>query len=323
MSRNTPREWSYWTENKLQILSEYLPAFNVAAKKSHERIYIDLMAGRAQNISRSTGEEIAGSPRRALETSPGFTRNIFCELPQNADQLEADLRARFPRATFEVVPGDCNDTIGVTLSRYKSLSKAPTFAFIDQQAAEVHWTTLQKLAEFKSYGTKAEQWILMSPVMIARGTRGTNNDMVRKRVTQLYGTDDWLRIQRAKERRLITPKEYRAEMVNLIRYRLAEHLGYSYTHRIPMLMPNRTEIYDMVFATDHHAGDNIMRHLYKKAAQREPGMMEQAVLRAKEERIEKSGQEGLFELEPSEPKVSGEILWQPESHWDPSTRPWW
>ncbi len=258
-----------------------------------------------------------------MASSPGFTRNIFCELPQNADKLKADLHDRFPDRVFEVVSGDCNITIDGTLARYKRFSKAPTFAFVDQQAAEVHWSTLQKISEFKSFKAKAELWILMSPVSIARGTRGTNNDIFRQRVSRLYGTDDWLRVQRAKERRLITAKEYRAEMVNLIRYQLAEQLGYAYTHRIPMLMPNKTEIYDMVFATDHPAGDRIMRHLYKKAAQREPAMMAQAVRRAKEQRIARSGQAGLFELELPEPEISGEVLWQPEPHWDPSTRPWW
>ena len=39
------REWQYWTRNKLSILAGYLPAFNVASKKSAERLYIDLMAG--------------------------------------------------------------------------------------------------------------------------------------------------------------------------------------------------------------------------------------------------------------------------------------
>lgn len=90
-----------------------------------------------------------------------------------------------------------------------------------------------------------------------------------------------------------------------------------------MSMPNDTELYYMVFATDHFVGDKIMRYLYNKAAQREPGMMDHARRLAREDKFEKAGQTAMFEIEIPEPAVSGEILWQPEPHWDPSTRPWW
>lgn len=112
-------------------------------------------------------------------------------------------------------------------------------------------------------------------------------------------------------------------MVNLIRYQLSNRLGYKYTLRIPMQMHNKTEIYDMVFATDHFVGDKIMKHLYNAAAQREPGMMAQARQLSRFERIERSGQPALFEAEIVEPPVSGETLWRPEPCWDPACRDWW
>ena len=39
---------------------------------------------------------------------------------------------------------------------------------------------------------------------------------------------------------------------------------------------NTMTIFGTVFATDHDAGDGIMRHQYQRAAQREPEMMRQA-----------------------------------------------
>lgn len=56
------REWQYWTRNKLEIPAGYLPAVNVAAKRSPERLYVDLMAGQPVNRERLTGEEFDGSP---------------------------------------------------------------------------------------------------------------------------------------------------------------------------------------------------------------------------------------------------------------------
>jgi hypothetical protein len=50
------RPWSYWTRNKLEMLTGYLPAFNRASQPSAERVYIDLMAGQPENVDRDTGQ---------------------------------------------------------------------------------------------------------------------------------------------------------------------------------------------------------------------------------------------------------------------------
>jgi len=90
---------------------------------------------------------------------------------------------------------------------------APTFIFADQQAAEIHWTTLVKVAAFRRGRWKAELWILMSPAMIAKGVAGTGAEGFMKRVDALYGTADWRRIQAARGNRLISAEDYRDEMV--------------------------------------------------------------------------------------------------------------
>ena len=203
------REWQYWTRNKLEILAGYLPAFNTAAKnRSPERLYIDLMAGEPVNLERVTGEEFDGSARLALSTSPPFTKLAFCEMPDKARMLNADLRQRFPGSNFRVYPGDCNETIDQVLADLTPWRWAPTFVFADQQAAEIHWDILTKVAAFKSGPRKAELWILMSPAMIAKGVAGTNGPAFARRVDALYGTNDWRRIQSARERVLISAEEY-------------------------------------------------------------------------------------------------------------------
>jgi len=122
------REWQYWTRNKLEILAGYLPAFNITSKRSPERLYIDLMAGEPVNRERGTGEEFDGSARVALSASPPFTRLVFCEMPDKASILAADLRQRFPGRRFRVYPGDCNETIGRVLADLAPWRWAPTFA---------------------------------------------------------------------------------------------------------------------------------------------------------------------------------------------------
>jgi len=316
------REWQYWTRNKLGILAGYLPAFNTASMKSAERLYIDLMAGEPFNRDAHTGEEFDGSARLALSSTPHFTRLAFCEMPVKAAALEKDLQGRFPNRDFRVYPGDCNETIDRVLARLAPWRWAPTFVFADQQAAEIHWGTLRKIAAFRSGERKAELWLLVSPAMITKGVAGTNGSAFAERVDALYGRDDWRRVQRARDSGVISAEVYRDEMVNLLRWQLERALNYRMTARVPMRMPGGMPIYDMVFATDHPVGDKIMTSLYRKAAAREPGMRQEAKAKAMNKRDQDSGRMALFEPSPSSISVES-LTWGPTESWDPATNPWW
>ena len=319
-----PRGWNYWTRNKLEILAGYLPAFNNASKKASERIYLDLMAGRPVNVDARTQEVFDGSARIAMASDPGFTRLAFGEQPINAAALEADLNKRHPSENFHVYAGDCNVTIRDMLADLGEYRWAPTFAFIDQQAAEVHWSTLAAISAFRSGKRKAEIWILCSPAMIIKGVSGSNNEQYANKVDKFYGTRDWRRVFDARNAELITGEGFRSEMVNLLRWRLEQDLGYKYTARVPMRMVNGVAIYDMVFATDHDAGLKIMSHLYGRAAEREPEMIResrerQAAAKSKYEDL------SLFDLREVLPSAtSGKApRWRSEPCWDPTSTSWW
>jgi hypothetical protein len=130
--------------------------------------------------------------------------------------------------------------------------------------------------------------------MIARGVKRTNADVFIERVSRVYGDEDWKRIQAARWRQDITAQVYRAEMVNLMRIKLEYGRGYRFSHRIPMQMHNKITIFDMVFASDHDAGDRIMRHLYNRAARNEPEMMRQAKSVKQQKESTERGEMGLF-----------------------------
>lgn len=59
------RSWGWWTEQKLDVLADYLAAFTKASMRAGTTVYLDLFAGQAQNVSRSRDEHvIRGSARR-------------------------------------------------------------------------------------------------------------------------------------------------------------------------------------------------------------------------------------------------------------------
>jgi three-Cys-motif partner protein len=293
------RPWGYWTEQKLSMLADYLPCFTTASKtKARTTLYLDLFAGDVENVSRTTGVAIAGSPKVALDTAPPFGKVVLFELPAEAARLDQQLHRQYPGRDLVVYPGDCNLTIDQALRDLLPLASAPTFAFIDQYAAEIRWTTLGKLAQFKRRSPyKVELWLLFAPSMLPRGLG--QDDPVRAakfadRMTAMYGTPAWQHIHAARLEGRLSPADTRYELVNLMRWRLQKVLGYTVTHTFEMKNTHGGPMYEMIFATDNAAGNRIMSHIYGLAAERQPRMREEALatLRALEE--ERRGELALF-----------------------------
>jgi len=307
------------------MLSDYLPAFTKASQRSPKTLYLDLFAGQDRNLSRTTGSPISGSPRVALDTTPTFSKVVLFELPAQAARLEAQLRADYSGRDFQVVPGDCNVTLAPVL---RELSQAgwdwaPTFALVDQYAAEVHWSTLERLSRFKRpERSKAELWLLFAPSMLPRGLASEDAgaiDRFADRITAMYGSNEWRKPYAARRMNLLTGSGLRDELLNLMRWRLEHDLGYRVTHSFGMKNTRGHEIYNMVFATDHPAGEKIMNHIYGKAAEAQPFMQAEAAAKAQAEKEEKSGTPGLF---PPLPKpVEYVKLYQHRPPWPPYQLP--
>ena len=141
------RTWGFWTLNKLDILSAYLPAFTTASsgKARGITVYLDLFAGTPEGTERDTGHPIASSALRALNATPRFSRHYFFELPSVASELKTELARQYPRRNdYQVVSGDSNETIDGVLAELRAagLDWAPTFAFLDPRNLGAKWTTL-------------------------------------------------------------------------------------------------------------------------------------------------------------------------------------
>ena len=293
------RDWGYWTEHKLDMLGDYLQAFTTASKRAGATIYLDLFAGEPQNLSRSTGEEIQGSPKRALSTRPPFSKVVLFELPTQAAKLESELRAEFPNRDLTVWSGNCNRTIDSALAQLKSLNYAATFAFVDHYAAEIEWATLEKLAAFKSgRRTKVELWMLFAHSMLPRGLASITPEGVAafgSRIDAMFGSQDWVPIYQARMNESLDAAGFRRESTNLMRWRIEKVLGYGSTHAFEMKNTRGQPLYSMIFATDSEAGNKIMSDIYGKAALLRPQMQAEAAAIAQARREEETGMLSLFE----------------------------
>lgn len=326
--------WGWWTSHKLEILEDYLQKFVTASKTSDARIYLDLFAGWPENKDRLTDQEVLGSVHRALAVDPPFTHIGLFELEEKADRLDAALRARYPHRSedFRVFAGDCNIRITAALRSLYQVRYAPTFAFIDQFAAEVHWTTFEHLARFKPrHLTKPELWLLFGTSFLPRGLRIGQEQIDAKfaeRVTAMYGSEEWIDIIQARRSNLLSPADVRTELINLMRYRLEWVLGYKTTHTFTMKNTHGNDLYTMIFATDHDAGDRIMRSIYGKALGRHEQMRQDAHARQKYKRAEElnraDGVAGLFDISIDQvhaKPVADDRVYEHHPAWEPFRLP--
>ncbi|MCA0181331.1 MAG: three-Cys-motif partner protein TcmP [Actinobacteria bacterium] len=278
------RSWGPWTEIKLDALSKYLHAFNVACLgKAPRTLYLDLFAGAAENISRTTGLEVSGSALRALQTTPSFSKLLLCELhPAKASGLESNLKGKFPERDLEVLTGDCNTVIPARLTelaqRDAGWRRTPAFAFIDQFSAEIHWETLRYLADYREsrQGWRTELWLYFGDSLLPRGLASSSPQSrasYAERVDRMYGTDQWREIVVGRDQGMLTAAEAKDELVNLMRWRLQSVLGYGRTLPLKMARPEGHGLYTMIFATNHDVGEHIMQNVLAGAEEAQQQLM--------------------------------------------------
>jgi three-Cys-motif partner protein len=267
----TGRGWGPWSRIKLEALEDYLNAFTKASART-KTLYLDLFAGAPQNFERGTGSVILGSGHRALRADPIFDRVVLCELqPKTAGRLEKILREAYPGRDLVVLAGDCNvempeylRALPINWRRY-----AAVFAMVDQYSAEISWQTLKFLSEWRlnKRGFKVELWLYFGHGLLPRGLKLTDDIPDPKygaRVDAMFGTDQWRELWNARRDGVINPAQFRAELVNLMRWRLEHELGYRTTIPLEFTNTKNHPIYTVIFATSNDTGNKIMTSVFSK-----------------------------------------------------------
>lgn len=312
------RPWGFWTESKLDMLSDYLHAFTTACKRAGTTVYLDLFAGQDENLNKHSGQRIHGSLRRAIDTKPPFTLLRGFELRiDRAASLENAYRKLAPNRDVRVYPGDVHTSLGPALKELQPLAWAPTFAFVDPQGVEARWELLEMLAAHRrQQKTKVEVFMLLASPQFFRVLHERLDDVHRAKaewqLSQLFGNDDWRPILTDRRAGVLDPEEARDELTNLMRWRLQASLGYRYTHAVRLTNVAGGPLYDMVFATDSDAGNKIMTDVYQKTAGRFPQMRREVRARLRDRKEVEHGMEGFW---PTESLVSDAPLQSSEKYY--------
>jgi hypothetical protein len=116
--------------------------------------------------------------------------------------------------------------------------------------------------------------------------------------------------------------DFRSELTNLMRWRLERDLGYKTTLVFKVTNTIGSEIFDMIFATDHWAGEKIMKDVYSAAERRQPGLRRKAQLQRLQAREERHGRYGMFDLDELAPHKPDDSLFEVKSEQLPPHPPY-
>ena len=178
------------TQEKLQALRDYLPAYTTALGKTFTLYYIDAFAGTGECDITVAGKQlrVPGSASIAIDCKPPFHKMIFIEkAPSRVRALEKLSKAAKQRE-IAVVRDDANVAVPAHLAALRRSDRA--VVLLDPYGMTVDWTTLTKIAESKL----ADVWYLFPLSGLYRqAARDSRNIDASKEasLTRIMGPHDW------------------------------------------------------------------------------------------------------------------------------------
>ncbi|MGB2613196.1 MAG: three-Cys-motif partner protein TcmP [Phycisphaerae bacterium] len=267
----------YWTEVKLNILRDYSKAYAtiLSKQKSIKHFaYIDGFAGVGTHISKSTGQEIEGSPSIALNLEPKFSHYHFIDMDgQRAARLKTLAAGR---TDVTVYTGDCNSILVDKVfpqCRYEDFRRAP--CLLDPYELNPNWHVVKTAGQMKSIEIFLNFMIMDANMNVLWRNRDKVPAAQIERMRAFWGDDSWQDAGYTTELGLFGDMETKAPneaVVEAYRKRLQKIAGFKYVPEpMPMRNSNGAVIYYLFFASHNQAGNKIAGAIFKKY--RGKGMM--------------------------------------------------
>jgi len=268
----------YWTEIKLDIIKKYAAAYTkILSQKQVIRkyIYIDAFAGSGTHISRTSGQEIKGSPQVALEVDPPFSEYHFIDLDkQKIFELE---KLALEREDVFVHEADCNEVLLHRIfprARYQDFHRA--LCVLDPYSLQLNWNVVKAAGKMKSI----DVFINFPSLDMNRNVLWSNPEGVSPRkleeMNAFWGDDSWKRVAYKKdpqgslfgEENILPTKK--KEIVEAYGKRLIYDAGFGYVpDPLPMRNRNGAIVYYLFFASKQKVAGNIIKDIFGKYRNRE------------------------------------------------------
>jgi three-Cys-motif partner protein len=194
-----------WTDQKLDILKNYLDNYNKALKNQpFKRVYIDAFAGTGYRQKRKqpcsikgffeeyeqdeSKQFLKGSAKLALEATPSFNEYIFIESDQAKIKELEKLRQTHPAKAkqIEIIQSDANEFIQ-NYCKNEDWKNTRAVLFLDPFATEVEWITIEAIAKTRGI----DVWILFPLMAVNRLLAKDPEKIFYDCLNKIFGTEDW------------------------------------------------------------------------------------------------------------------------------------
>lgn len=261
----------YWSEIKLDIIRDYAKEYSriLSAQRqpSLHHVYVDAFAGAGVHESKSTGQEIDGSPRIAVDTLPPFREYHFVDL--DGSRVE-NLRAMFAgNSSVRVYHGDSNDILLSNVFpqiQYRDFKRG--LCLLDPYGLHLDWNVIATAG-----GMKTIDMFLNFPIadmnrnVFWRNPTGVAADDI-SRMNAFWGDDSWRRVAYQPVKHLFGEDEEKtdnATIAEAFRKRLVEVAGFKWVPKpIPMRNSNGAVVYYLFFASQKPVAAKIVEYIFDK-----------------------------------------------------------
>ena len=258
-------EINYWSEKKLEYFKKYLEAYT---KIFHNQpwargiTYIDLFAGPGICHSIKNKKPVDGSPIIALNTNPPFSSYVFCDIDVNNIKNLKNLAIN--RKNVHIIEADANVFVEELVTK---LSKnIPAFVFLDPQALDLNYQTIELLAKNKNRVDFLINFPVGGPLFRSIGFKKCvhciNNTKCPRCIDLLFGNSDWKDLVIQYDKKKIILPIFLKRLAELYMNPL-ENLGFRWAVQ-HIRNSKGTLLYDLIFATRNLTGMKIMRDVMFK-----------------------------------------------------------
>lgn len=243
-----------WAQEKLHYVSRYFDIFNEGMKNHWPtRYYVDIFSGPGLCRIRD-GDEIAGSPIRAVQLPRAqFSHFFFNDLDAVAiDALETRLLRQHPAVDgWRTYNTDCNDLPARLLPDLPDGGLG--LAFIDCLTWEMSFESIASLAANRR---------LDLIVTFHNGSMKRAAEFEPEALARFFGSNDW-KDKYQEERGDISPRSTRA-LIDFYEAQLSK-LGYAHVDDHVRITNTRgTPLYHLVFASKHPRGADFFKKISQK-----------------------------------------------------------
>ena len=182
-----------WSELKLEIVEKYGAAYTAAFSDKGRglmKYYIDAFSGAGVHLSKETGQQIEGSPARALKVRPPFDHFYFIDM--NPDKTAYLKKLCGSRKDVDIITSDATVYLTHTLLptiQYEKFNRA--LCLLDPYGLHLDWEVMCHASQ-----SRAVDMFLNFPVMdMNRNAIWRNPERVPQegidRMNRFWGDETW------------------------------------------------------------------------------------------------------------------------------------